>query len=49
MISIPTFMVGGILRRDKMTNLGKLDHSGILKNRRIYLFVKIADSPKTIT
>ena len=36
-------MVGGILRRDKMANSGKLRHSGILKNQRIYLRVKIAD------
>ena len=36
-------MVGGIVRRDKMANSGKLDHSGILKNQRIYLRVKIAD------
>ena len=43
MATIPTFMVGGIPRRDKMTNSGKLDHSGILKNQRIYLRVKIAD------
>ena len=43
MATIPTFMAGGIPRRNKMKNLGKLDHSGILKNQRIYLRVKIAD------
>ena len=36
-VTIPTFMVGGILRKDEMTNLGKLDHSGVLKNQRICL------------
>ena len=36
-------MVGGIPRREKMTNSGKLDHSRILRDQRIYLRVKIAD------
>ena len=36
-------MVSVILRRDKMTNSGKPDHSGILKNEKIYLRIKIAD------
>ena len=43
MVTIPTFVVGGIPRRDRMTNPGKLDHSRILRNQRIYLRVKIAD------
>ena len=43
-VTIPTFLVGGIPRRDKITNSGKLDHSVILRNQRIYLHVKIADS-----
>ena len=42
-VTIPTIMVGGITRKDKMTNSGKLDHAGILKIQRIYLRVKIAD------
>ena len=42
MVIILTFMVGGVRRRDKMTNSGKLDHSGILKNQRIYL-IKVTD------
>ena len=42
-VTIPTFMVSRIRCRDKMANLGKLDHSEILKNQRIYLHVKIAD------
>ena len=42
MVIILTFMIGGIRRRDKMTNSGKLDHSGILKNQRIYL-IKVTD------
>ena len=42
-VAIPTFMVGGIPQRDEMTNSGTLDHSGVLRNQRIYLRVKIAD------
>ena len=36
-------LVGGIPRRDKITNSEKLEHSGVLRNQRIYLRVKIAD------
>ena len=36
-------MVGGIPRRDEMANSGKHDHSGVLRNQRIYLHAKIAD------
>ena len=36
-------MVGGIPRRDEITNSGKLDHYGVLKNQIIYLRVKTAD------
>ena len=42
-VTIPTFMISGIPRKDKMRNSGKLDHSGILKIQRIYLCLKIAD------
>ena len=42
-VTIPTFMVGGMPCIDEIRNLGKLDHSGVLKNQRIYLPVKTAD------
>ena len=42
-VTIPTFMVGGMPRINEMRNSGKLDHSGVLKNQRIYLHVKMAD------
>ena len=35
-VTIPTFMFGGIPRRDKMTNSEKLGHSVILENQIIY-------------
>ena len=35
-VTIPTFMVGEIPRRDEEANLGKLGHSGILRIQRIY-------------
>ena len=35
-VTIPTFMVGGIPRREEVTNSGKLGHSGILRIQRIY-------------
>ena len=35
-VTIPTFKVGSILRREKVTNSGKPDHSGILRIQSIY-------------
>ena len=42
-VTIPPFMVGGRPRIDEMRNSEKLDRSGVLRNQRIYLAVKIAD------
>ena len=42
-VTIPTFMVGGMPCIDETRNLGKLNHSGVLKNQGIYLPVKMAD------
>ena len=39
-VTNPTFMVGGVPGRDKMTNSRKLGHSEILKMQRIYFRVK---------
>ena len=42
-VTSPTLMVDGMPRIDKMRNSGKLDRSGVLRNQRIYVAVKIAD------
>ena len=41
-VTIPTIMVGAVLHGNKMLNLEKFDHSGILKIQKSYLCGKLA-------